>query len=77
MLATLTTTVALTAVFTALTYAAIYVGADSAGENIVCRCLKAIGIHAASVVAYSCFFGAMSLFTKRTLILGFPLCGVL
>src|SRR5271166_7020622 len=31
MLATLTTTVALTAVFTALTYAVIYIGADSAG----------------------------------------------
>jgi ABC-2 type transport system permease protein len=70
-LATLTTTVALTAVFTALTYAAIYVGADTAGENIPLRCLKAIGIHAASVAAYSCLFGAMSLLTKRTLILGF------
>jgi ABC-2 type transport system permease protein len=70
-LATLTTAVVLTAVFTVLTYTVIYIGASTGGENIPLRCAKAIGIHSASVVAYCCLFGTMSLFTKRTLILGF------
>jgi ABC-2 type transport system permease protein len=70
VLATLTTTVVLTAVFTALTYAVIYVGAGS-GENVLLRCVKAIGVHALAVVAYCCLFGVMSLLTKRTLVLGF------
>jgi ABC-2 type transport system permease protein len=69
--ATLTTTVVLTAVFTTLTYLAIYLGADSAGENVPLRCLKAVCIHGLAVVAYCCLFGVMSLMTKHTLVLGF------
>ena len=71
VLATVTTTAVLTAVFTALTYAVIYVGADEGVGTVLTRCAKAVGIHSLSVVAYSCLFGVMSLFTKRTLVLGF------
>jgi len=70
LLATLTTTVVLTAFFIALTYAAIYVGGDAGGENIPLRCLKAMSIHGLSVVAYCCLFGLISVFTKRTLLAG-------
>lgn len=70
LLATLTTTVVLTIVFTCLTYAAIYIGADRIPEHVVSRCLKAASIHSLAVIAYCCLFGVMSLFTKRTLIAG-------
>lgn len=71
VLATVTTAVLLTAVFTALTYAAIYVGAGVPVADVLPRCAKAAGAHALVVVAYCCLFGVMSLFTKRTLVLGF------
>jgi ABC-2 type transport system permease protein len=71
VLATLTTTAALAAVFTALTYAAIYAGAGVALEDVLPRCSKAVGIHALTVVTYSCQFGFISLLTRRTLVLGF------
>lgn len=70
LLATLTTTVLLTAAATALTYAAIYAGAGATGENAPLRCLKAVSIHSLAVVAYCCLFGLMSLLTRRTLIVG-------
>jgi ABC-2 type transport system permease protein len=71
LVATLTTTVLLSAVFTALTYAVVYVGTDAAGENVPLRCARAVGVHALAVTAYCCLFGFMSLLTKRTLVLGF------
>jgi ABC-2 type transport system permease protein len=70
LLATLSTTVVLTAGLTVLVYAAIYVGADSGGENIARRCLQAASIHALAVVAYCCLFGLMSLLTKQALAAG-------
>ena len=70
LLATLTTTVALTVVFTGLTYAAIYVGVGSLAEGALVRCLKAAGIHSLGVIAYCCLFGLLSLVTKRTLVIG-------
>jgi ABC-2 type transport system permease protein len=70
VLATLTTTVVLTTIFTSLTYATIYVGVDAGGENIPLRCLKAIGVHALAVATYCCLFGLMSLLTRWTLVLG-------
>jgi ABC-2 type transport system permease protein len=70
VLATLTTTMLLTAFFTALTYAAIYVGGDTRGENIPLRCLKAVSINALAVAAYCCLFGLMSLITKWALTAG-------
>jgi ABC-2 type transport system permease protein len=71
LLATVTTTVVLSAVFTSLTYVVIYVGADVGEENIPLRCLKAVGVHALAVAAYCCLFGLMSLLTRWTLVLGF------
>jgi ABC-2 type transport system permease protein len=69
LLATLTTTVVLTAVFTALTYAVIYFGTDT-GENVPLRALKAISIHSLAIVTYCCLFGLISLLTKRVLLAG-------
>jgi ABC-2 type transport system permease protein len=71
VLATVTTTVVLTAVFTTLTYLVIYLGADAGGQNIPLRCLKAISVHALAVATYCCLFGLLSLLTRWTLILGF------
>jgi ABC-2 type transport system permease protein len=70
LLATLTTTVGLAAFLTVLTYAAIYIGANSEEPNIPLRCLQSVGIHSLAVVAYCCLFGLMSLLTKRTLMVG-------
>ncbi|HEV2971168.1 MAG TPA: ABC transporter permease [Pirellulales bacterium] len=70
LLATVTTTVLLTAVFTPLTYAAIYVGAGSGVEDIPQRCLNAVMVHSLAVVAYCCIFGLLSLLTKRFLLVG-------
>ena len=69
-LATVTTTVTLTALFTGLTYAAIYVGTEGGGTAAVSRAVKAAGIHSLAVVAYCSLFGVMSLLTRRTLIVG-------
>lgn len=70
LLATITTAVLLTLLFTSLTYAAIYVGADAGGENVVLRCLKTASIHSLAVVAYCCLFGLISLLTRKILVIG-------
>src|SRR4051812_6613769 len=71
LLATLTTTMTLTALFTALTYVAVYAGSEKGfGGDVPGRCLKAMSLHSLAVVAYCCLFGLMSLLTKRTLIVG-------
>ncbi len=71
LLATLTVTVFLTTIFTALTYAAIYLGADSSGHNILLRAAAdRVRIHSLAVIAYCCLFGLISLFTARILIVG-------
>jgi ABC-2 type transport system permease protein len=70
LLATLTTTVLLVWVFTALTYAAIYLGSDSTVTDVPLRCLKAAAIHSVAIVSYCCLFGLMSLVTKRMLLTG-------
>jgi ABC-2 type transport system permease protein len=69
LLSTLTTTLLLTTLFTALTYAAIYIGGRSV-EDVPLRCLKAIAMHDLAVVTYCCLFGLMSLFTRWALVLG-------
>jgi len=68
LMATVLMAIFLTAGFTALTYAAIYIGGDGNGHDIAMRCLKAISIHALTVVAYCCLFGMISLLTKWTLV---------
>ena len=71
LLATLTTTIVLTVVFTGITYAAIYLGSDAPVEATVRRCgSSAAGIQALAVATYCCLFGLLSLLTKRTLIVG-------
>jgi ABC-2 type transport system permease protein len=70
LLATLTTTVVLTAVFTALTFAAIYVGGDLAIGDVMRRCFAAICVHGLSVAAYCCLFGLIGLYTRRALVAG-------
>lgn len=70
LLATLTTTVLLTVVFTVLTYAAIYAGNAGHVDHIALRCAKAASIHALAVISYCSLFGLMSLLTKRTLVMG-------
>jgi ABC-2 type transport system permease protein len=70
LLATVTTTVILTGVFTTLTYAAIYFGVHGQTGNIITRSLQASGIHALAITAYCCIFGLISLYTERTLVVG-------
>jgi ABC-2 type transport system permease protein len=70
LLATLTTTVALTAVFTVLTYAAIYVGSGAGAANVIRRCATAAAVHGAAVAAYCCLFGLIGLYTRRALVAG-------
>ncbi len=73
LLATLTTTVFLTAVFTGLTYVAIYWGSgetNAVDESPLRRCIITMSIHSLSVIAYCCLFGVISLLTRRTLIAG-------
>jgi ABC-2 type transport system permease protein len=70
LLAIVTTTVVLTTLFTALTYAAVYVGADPGGENIPLRCLKAIAFHSLAIASYCCLFGLIGLLTKWILVVG-------
>jgi ABC-2 type transport system permease protein len=70
LLAALTVTVFLTVVFTGLTYATVYVGARDHVDDVPMRCLKAMSIHSLAVIAYCCIFGLISLFTRRSLIVG-------
>jgi ABC-2 type transport system permease protein len=72
--ATLTTTVALTVLFTFITYAALYVGSTSGANGvppeILARAAKAAAIHSLAIASYCCLFGLISLLTRRTLIVG-------
>jgi ABC-2 type transport system permease protein len=70
LLATVTTTVVLTAFFTALTYAAIYAGATPPPGGVLTRCGTAIAIHGLGVATYSALFGYMGLVTRRSLVVG-------
>ena len=70
LLATLTTTVVLTALFTVLTYAAIYVGGDMGAGEVARRCATAAAIHCASVASYCCLFGLIGLYTRWALVAG-------
>jgi ABC-2 type transport system permease protein len=70
LLATLTTTVVLTAAFTGVTYAAIYWGGVGGAGDGWTRCWKAMGVNSLAVSAYCCVFGLLSLLTKRSLVVG-------
>jgi ABC-2 type transport system permease protein len=68
--ATWTTTVFLVMALSALTCAAIYFGTETDLSDMTLRWLKAAGILSIAAVTYCSIFGAMSLLTKRTLIVG-------
>jgi ABC-2 type transport system permease protein len=70
LLATLTTTTFLVAVFTAITYLAIYFRESEADPDVLRRCLTTIAIQSLAVVCYCSLFGLMSLLTRRILIVG-------
>jgi len=70
LLATITATVALTVVFTALTYCVIYVGSDAGASDTALRAIKAASIHSLAVITYCCVFGLVSLLIKRSLTIG-------
>lgn len=70
LLATLSFAVLLVAIFTGLTYAAVYVGTDAGMDTVLARYAQAAAIHSLAVVAYCCLFGLISLLTKRTLVVG-------
>jgi len=70
MAATWTTTVSLVIVLTVLTYASIYAAAGAELPAVTLRCSKAAVILSQAAIAYCSIFGAISLLTKRTLIVG-------
>src|SRR4051794_2106661 len=70
MLATWTTTSLLVIIMTVFTYAAIYAGSGADWNSVSLRCAKAAAILSLAAIAYCSIFGAISLITKRTLIVG-------
>jgi ABC-2 type transport system permease protein len=68
LLGAMTTTIAMMAIFTSVTYAVIY-GFHSDADPTR-RCALAIGIHGLAVICYCCIFGLLGLLTKRILIGG-------
>jgi ABC-2 type transport system permease protein len=70
MAATWTTTTVLVIILTVLTYAAIYAATGTDLSIVSLRCVKAAAILSLAAITYGSIFGAMSLLTKRTLIVG-------
>jgi ABC-2 type transport system permease protein len=70
LLATISTTVLLTTIFTALTFVAIYAGSHSTVEDVPIRCLKTIAVHDLTVIAYCCLFGLLSMLIRWVLLAG-------
>ena len=70
LLATWVLTAALTAVFAAATYAAIFWGEPDLGAALSERLPRAVAIFALGLFAYCAIFGCISLFTGRALVVG-------
>jgi hypothetical protein len=70
LLAAITAAVFLTVVFTALIYAAVYIGSGQDLHVAAARCLKAISIHSMTVLCYCCLFGLIGMLTRRILVVG-------
>jgi ABC-2 type transport system permease protein len=68
--ALLTTTAIITAVFTTLIYAVVYVHTEVRLADAAVRCGKAVAVDVLAVSCYACGFGLMSLITRRTLVAG-------
>jgi ABC-2 type transport system permease protein len=70
MASTWTTTVLLVIALLVTTFAAIYIGTASDFSTIASRCAKTAAILSLATIAYCSVFGAISMLTKRTLIVG-------
>src|SRR4029078_2192427 len=70
MVATWTTTSSLVIILTVITYAAIYAGSGADWHAVLPRSAKAAGILSLAAMTYCSIFGAISLLTRRTLIVG-------
>jgi ABC-2 type transport system permease protein len=70
MVATWTTTFSLVIILTVITYAAIYAGSGADWSSVSLRCAKATAILSLAAMTYCSIFGAISLLTKRVLIVG-------
>ena len=70
LLATLLVAVALAAVFTFVTYLALYVGDADWQEALFSRAPRTAALYALSLVGYCSLFGCISLFTRRSLVAG-------
>ncbi len=71
LLATFLITIALTVVFTTITCVVIYWGTPELwGPIVPLRCAKIAGLLSLSLVAYSSVFGCLSLFVRRSLVIG-------
>ena len=70
LLATITTTVALTVCFTAIAFGTFYLGSETAARDWLERLATTAGLHSLALTAYCCLFGLVSLLTKRALIIG-------
>jgi ABC-2 type transport system permease protein len=70
MVATWTTTSSLVIISTVITYAAIYAGSGADWSYVALRGLKAAAILSLAGMAYCSIFGAISILTKRVLIVG-------
>ena len=68
--ATVITVSCLTAIFTTITYIAVYAGGDTPAREVAERCAKAAGLHCLAAGTYCCLFALMSMVTKRALIAG-------
>ncbi|HEV3257195.1 MAG TPA: ABC transporter permease [Gemmataceae bacterium] len=71
LVATLLITVLLAAVFTTLAYVALYAGtADLWGTILPGRVFQTVCLLALALVGYCCLFGCLSLFARRSLLVG-------
>jgi ABC-2 type transport system permease protein len=68
--ATWTVAVLLTIGFTALTYGAIYIGSHGGPGDYPKRLIEAAAIHSLAVMTYCSIFGLISIFTRKTLVVG-------
>jgi len=68
--ATIIVTTAITAIFTLLAYAVIYWNSGEMIEVLKNRAPKTLALMALAQVGYCCFFGALGLFMRRSLVTG-------
>lgn len=70
LLGTLLVSAALTAVFTVVTFIALHWGQDQMSAAFTDRVWPTVAIYCLGAVSYGCIFGCISLFAKRSLVVG-------